>query len=90
VEEAVAQFQQLLTDQTRVLGADHPATLTTRSNLAHWLGEAGRIEEAVTQFEQLLTDRTRVLGADHPATFTTRNNLAYWLDKAGCVIQKPP
>ncbi|MFZ9018485.1 MAG: tetratricopeptide repeat protein, partial [Ilumatobacteraceae bacterium] len=66
-----------------ILGPDHPNTLATRSNLARWLGEAGRVTDAIEQFEQLLGDRTRILGADHPDTLTTRNNLAYWLGEAG-------
>jgi hypothetical protein len=28
--------QRLLEDQVRVLGPDHPATLTIRNNLAYW------------------------------------------------------
>jgi hypothetical protein len=32
----VAEFRQLLDDQTLVLGADHAATVTTRRNLAVW------------------------------------------------------
>jgi Tetratricopeptide repeat len=35
VEEAIAQFERLLADRTRVLGADHPNTLNTRNNLAY-------------------------------------------------------
>jgi hypothetical protein len=59
--------------------ADHPDTLTTRSNLARWLGESGHVDEAVEQFRQLLDDQLRVLGPDHPNTLTTRSGLAYWL-----------
>ncbi len=51
-------------------------TLTTRNNLANWLGEAGRVEEAVQQYELLLNDQLRALGPEHPHTLTTRNNLA--------------
>jgi hypothetical protein len=31
----------LLPDLERVLGADHPSTLTTRNNIAAWTGETG-------------------------------------------------
>ena len=34
--QAADQFRDLLNDQLRVLGPDHPDTLTTRSNLAYW------------------------------------------------------
>ncbi|MCP2365842.1 hypothetical protein HD597_012946 [Nonomuraea thailandensis] len=34
----------LLPIRERVLGADHPDTLTTRHNLAYWTGEAEGME----------------------------------------------
>ena len=37
---AVAALEQLLADQVRVLGADHPNTLLTRNNIARWRTEA--------------------------------------------------
>jgi enhancing lycopene biosynthesis protein 2 len=40
--------EPLLADQERVLGADHPDTLTTRNNLANAYQEAGRTAEAIT------------------------------------------
>jgi len=36
--EALRLFVALLPDRERVLGADHPDTLTTRSNVAFWTG----------------------------------------------------
>jgi hypothetical protein len=65
------------------LGSDHPDTLTTRSNLARWLGEAGQPAQAADQYRDLLDDRLRVLGPDHPHTLTARGNLAYMLGEAG-------
>src|SRR6266581_757178 len=49
------------------LGPDHPDTLTTRGNLAYWLGEAGQVQQAAGQFERLLADQERLLGQDGPA-----------------------
>ena len=42
---ALRLFQELLPDQERVLGADHPDTLTTRNNIAAWTGESGEARE---------------------------------------------
>jgi tetratricopeptide (TPR) repeat protein len=83
VDEAIQQFQELFEDQTNVLGADAPSTLTTRNNLARWLAEDGQVTTAIEQFQQLLEDRTRVLGPDAPDTLTARNNLAVLLGQAG-------
>jgi len=85
VKEAIAQFEALLDDYTRVLGPDDPDTLNTRGHLAFWLGRAGRVEEAIAQFEALLDDYTRVLGPDDPDTLNTRGHLAFWLGRAGRV-----
>jgi hypothetical protein len=68
---------------TEQLGPDHPNTLTTRHNLAHWRGEAGDPAGAAAALEQLLDDYLRRLGPDHPNTLTTRHNLAYWRGEAG-------
>ena len=67
----------------RVLGAEHPDTLTARRNLASWTGQAGDAAGARDQFAALLPVRERVLGAEHPDTLTTRANLAYWTGQAG-------
>ena len=58
------------------LGADHPGTLITRSNLAGAYQAAGRLQDAIPLFEQTLEDRSRLLGPDHPDTLVSRNNLA--------------
>ena len=34
--QAAAQYRDLLADYLRVLGPDHPETLTARGNLAYW------------------------------------------------------
>ena len=59
----------------RVLGADHPDTLTSRNNLAGAYQAAGDLDRAIPLLEQALADCARVLGADHPQTKTVRANL---------------
>ena len=83
ITEAIALFEQVLPDSIRVLGEDHPDTLTSRNNLAGAYLSAGRITEAIALFEQVLPDRIRVLGEDHPDTLASRNNLAYAYESAG-------
>ena len=75
---AAAALEQLLPDVLRVLGLDHPHTLITRANFAHWRGEAGDAGGAVAALEQVLLDRLRVLGPDQPYTLITRAKLAHW------------
>ncbi|MFH8371423.1 tetratricopeptide repeat protein, partial [Streptomyces sp. NPDC018031] len=85
VAGAAAAYADLLAAQEQVLGEDHPATLTTRNNLAMTRGRGGDVAGAADAFADLLADRVRVLGEDHPATLATRNNLAHWRGKAGDV-----
>ena len=76
--QAIATAESLLADQEKVLGSDHPDTLTTRGNLANAYTDTGRTTEAwsPTLHEQNLADQERVLGSDHPGSLRTRNNLA--------------
>ena len=83
LSEAIALLEQVLTDCVRVLGADHPDSLTSRNKLAYAYHAAGHLTEAITLYEQVLTDSIRILGEDHPNTLTTRNNLAYAYESAG-------
>ncbi|MEU9922568.1 tetratricopeptide repeat protein [Streptomyces griseoluteus] len=76
-----------MADRERILGDDHPATLTARNNLANSYSDAGRIQEALDLRERVLADRERILGDDHPATLTARNNLARARDAAAAVQQ---
>ncbi|MET7421540.1 tetratricopeptide repeat protein [Dactylosporangium sp. NPDC005555] len=68
----------LLVDAERILGADHPDTLDTRRNLAHWRGLAGDPDAAVAGLDAVLADYVRVLGPDHPDTMQVRENLVHW------------
>lgn len=82
---AITEYERLLVDYERVLGKDHPNTLTTRANLAHAYLRAGQVDKAIVEFELLLADARRVLGEDHPDTLATRGNLARAYREAGRV-----
>jgi tetratricopeptide (TPR) repeat protein len=74
--QAITVGEPLTADLQRLLGPDHPDTLTTRDNLAVAYQDAGRVAEAIALFEQVLAAREQVLGPDHPDTLTTQDNLA--------------
>ena len=63
-------------------GPEHPATLTTRANLARFTGRAGDAAGARDQYAALLPVLERVLGREHPDTLAVRADLAYWTEKA--------
>ena len=66
----------------RVLGAEHPHTLTVAGNLSRSLSGQGKYADADRIERQLLEVQKRVLGAEHPSTLTSAANLAYVPQKA--------
>jgi hypothetical protein len=49
--EALRLCQALLRDLERVLGPDHPNTLSTRSNIADWTGQCGDARETLRLYK---------------------------------------
>ena len=68
--------RDLLDVRRRLMGPEHPHTLTTMSNLATSLRDQGKHAEAEQMFRELLDVRGRVLGPEHPDTLATVSNLA--------------
>jgi hypothetical protein len=60
----------------RVLGQEHPDTLTSMGNLASTYKNQGRWKEAEELNVQMMETRKRVLGQEHPDTLVNMNNLA--------------
>ena len=68
--------RELLGVQRRVLGPEHPHTLTTMSNLATSLHDQGKHAEAEQMQRELLDMQRRVLGPEHSDTLATVSDLA--------------
>jgi serine/threonine protein kinase/tetratricopeptide (TPR) repeat protein len=75
-DSAVTVHTQARAVREAALGLDHPDTLTSRSNLAAALRDAGRVSEAIALDEATLKVRTTKLGPDHVETLMSCNNLA--------------
>jgi hypothetical protein len=76
-------FAALLPVRERVLGPEHPGTLTARHELATWTGQAGDAAKARDQFAALVPVDERVLGSERPETLRARADLARWTGEAG-------
>lgn len=74
--KAIDFAQKSVDVRKRLLGADHPSTLTSMNNLASTYGEQGRWEEAEKLHMQVMETRKTKRGVDHPSTLTSMNNLA--------------
>ena len=66
----------------RLLGPDHPDTLTSRNNLAVVYGRTWQLERAISLLEATLIDTRRLLGPDHPLTNAASANLTNLLPPA--------
>ena len=63
-------------NRKRVLGHEHPDTLTFMAVLASKYQSQGRLEEAEDLDVQVMETRKRVLGPEHPDTLTSMADLA--------------
>jgi hypothetical protein len=64
-------------------GAEHPATLAARADLAYFTGMAGDAVAARDLFAALLPIRQKVSGVEHPDTLKARANLARFTGRTG-------
>jgi tetratricopeptide (TPR) repeat protein len=76
------QVQEMQT-RKRVLGDEHPSTLTSMNNLALTYRDQGRWKEAEELQVQVMQTTKRVLGDEHPDTLTSMNNLASMYSNQG-------
>ncbi|CAG7933708.1 unnamed protein product, partial [Penicillium olsonii] len=82
-EEAEAMHRRALEAREKVLGREHPDTLTGVSNLGSVLDSQGKYEEAEAMHRRALEAREKVLGREHPDTLTGVSNLGCVLDRQG-------
>jgi len=75
-KEAETLGIQVMETRKKVLGDEHPKTLTSIGNLALTYWNQGRWKEAETLEIQVMETRKKVLGDEHPETLTSIGNLA--------------
>jgi hypothetical protein len=80
---AAAEYRHVLAAELRVLGPDHPGTLTTRHAIARMMAEQGDPAGGEAEYRDVLAARLRVLGPDHPDTLTTRHAIARMMAEQG-------
>jgi tetratricopeptide (TPR) repeat protein len=88
--EAERIIREVLGVSRRVLGEEHPDTLTHASNLAKSLWNQGKFAGAERIHREVLGARKQVLGEEHAATLTSGSNLALSLLKQGKHAEAEP
>ena len=67
-EEAEAMNRQTLERREKVLGLEHPDTLTSVHCLAHLLAKQRRIDESLRLYRRASAGYNTTLGKDYPTT----------------------
>src|SRR5580704_16732239 len=83
--EAEPLAREALTTAQRVLGPEHPLTISFLYNFAAILFEDGRLAEAEKLYREALAIQARTLGPEHPSTLITKAELSDDLFKEGQV-----
>jgi tetratricopeptide (TPR) repeat protein len=78
--------EQVLEIRRRILGEEHPDTITSMGNLAATLQAQGDLAGAQKLQEQVLEIMRRILGEEHPNTLTSMSNLAVTLSDQGDLV----
>ncbi len=81
--DAEPVYRKALELRQKVLGPEHPDTLSGLNNLAVCLEKKGKRADAEPLYRQALELRQKVLGPEHPDTISSINNLASCLDDQG-------
>jgi tetratricopeptide (TPR) repeat protein len=83
-------LRRALETRERVLGSEHPITLTSINSLAKLLYSEGDYVGAEQLYRRALESRERVLGSEHPDTLQSVNNLAVLLQSKGDFMSAEP
>ncbi len=81
-EASIERYEQAIPIATEVLGAEHPATLSLRSDYANVLALVDRNQEAIEIFRELRAVRQRLFGTETRDALILTNSLAVALHRA--------
>ena len=75
MQKAVQELDEAYAGMLRLLGAEHPTTLATQSNLARAYYDAGFVVDSIPLYKEALVAAKRTMGREHPNTLIVSNNL---------------
>jgi tetratricopeptide (TPR) repeat protein len=75
-DRAVEVLRTVIANRSRVLGEDHPDTLTSHASLGFVYLSVGDLERALPLLERTAAERARVLGEEHPDAIASQHDLA--------------
>jgi serine/threonine protein kinase len=82
-DEAQPLQESALATRRRVLGEEHPDTLSSINDMGHLLELRGKRAETEPFYREALEKRRRALGEEHPETLSSMSNLGNLLRSLG-------
>ncbi|MFF3784061.1 tetratricopeptide repeat protein [Streptomyces sp. NPDC001933] len=76
-------WEHMVADCERLLGNEHPDTLSARANLAASYWQAERTNDAINLLAHTVAEYERLLGDEHPDTRAVRGALSRWRSAEG-------
>lgn len=73
------EFEKALSIRERILGYNHPDTITSRAWLADMYQKLGKLDKAEPLMQEIVAARECVLGEQHPDLASALNNRAQLL-----------
>jgi hypothetical protein len=81
--QALILARDVAADTARLLGVDHPETISSRIQIARWTGDSGDIGRALSLANDAYADALRIFGAAHRTTLSSRFEVAVWTGHGG-------
>lgn len=81
--EAEAMYRIVVRNREKVLGPEHPDTLSSIINLGSVLSGQGQYQEAEAMHRRAFEGRERLLGLEHPKTLTSVSHVGSVLSSQG-------
>jgi hypothetical protein len=75
LDEAAKIFKEVLEKRKRILGEEHPSTISAMNNLAGTLGDQGKLDEGIALLEIAVQRMRHIRGDEHPHTKVAVSNL---------------
>ncbi len=82
--------ESALATRRRVLGEEHPDTLTSINNMGALLRAQGKLDQAAPYLREAIEKSRRVLGEEHRDTLASINNMGSLLQAQGKLDQAEP
>jgi len=83
LQSAMTYETEALDLRRRILGEEHPATLTSLQGMGYVYRLMGKFDEAMSCYQKALESRRRILGNDHPDTLQSIESVGYVLQWTG-------